>query len=126
MGVDRVVWRDLAIRGEGLLLRVRQAGDDTWLRGATLSMRLRQRGWRVPLFLDIGAGGATAGVRVPPRGTRFNYLVQLGGGIEIPVSAAHLTAALRWFHLSNNGREGNHLNPDIQALGAVVGVGMRF
>jgi hypothetical protein len=125
LGIDDRVWRGVALRGEAIVLGVQQRGMDTWLRGATLALRLR-RGTSTRVFLDTGAGLAKAGEPVPPNGTRFNYLAMLGAGIEVPWSRLHLTAGARWLHLSNGGREGSHRNPDIQALGVSAGVGWRF
>jgi hypothetical protein len=126
VGIDRAVWRAVAVRAEGLLLHVRQATDDAWLRGATIGMRARRRRDRAQIFLDLAGGRAHAGQPVPPRGTQASYILLLGGGLEIPWSRVHLTASARWFHLSNNGSEGRHQNPDIQALGAFAGIGWRF
>ena len=36
------------------------------------------------VFLDTGVGLAMAGEPVPPTGTRRNYLLIVGGGIEVP------------------------------------------
>jgi hypothetical protein len=125
-GADRRVWRALAIRGEGTLLHVHQDGQDTWVRGATVAMRARLGTRRARLFLDVGAGAATAALRVPPTGTRFNYLFVVGGGLEAPWSRFHATLGARWLHLSNGGREGRLANPDIQSLGGFAGLGYRF
>ena len=125
-GVDRRVWRALAIRGEGTLLHVHQNGRDTWLRGAVVAMRARRGTRRVRIFLDAGGGLATAALRVPPTGTRSNYLLLLGGGLEAPWSRFHATLGARWLHLSNGGREGRLANPDIQSLGGFAGLGYRF
>jgi hypothetical protein len=125
-GLDRRMWRGVAVRGEGLILHVHQNGSDTWMRGATLAMRARRRARRVQVFLDVGGGLATAARRVPPTGTRFNYLLLLGGGLEVPWSRAHVLLGTRWFHISNGGREGRLANPDIQSLGGFAGLGYRF
>jgi Lipid A 3-O-deacylase (PagL) len=125
-GVDRTVWRGVALRGEGLIHYVHQSGDATWLRGMTLAMRTRRRARTVQMFLDVGCGLAAAARRVPPSGTRSNYLLLLGGGAEVPVAGAHLTAGVRWLHLSNGGREGRVQNPDIQSLGGFAGLAWKF
>lgn len=125
-GSDRTVWSGVAIRAEGLLVFVRQAGDDTWLRGVTVAMRTRRRTNKLRWFLDVGCGLATAARRVPPSGTRSNYLLLLGGGAEVPLSHAHVTVGLRWLHVSNAGREGRLQNPDIQSLGGFAGLGWKF
>jgi hypothetical protein len=124
-GIDGRLWRGVALRGEGVALRVHQQGTETWLRGATLGMRAR-RGAAARVFFDAGAGFARAGERVPPTGTRRNYLLIIGGGIEVPWSTLHFTAGARWLHVSNGGREGRLRNPDLQSLGAFGGVGWRF
>ena len=126
IGIDRRVWRGLAIRAEGMMLRVRQDGDDTWLRGTSVGMRARKRAYHAVLFLDVGGGWAGADRRVPPTGTRYNYLAHLGGGVEMPWSQVRVTLSARWLHLSNGGREGRLANPDIQSLGGFAGVGYAF
>jgi hypothetical protein len=124
-GVDGRLWRGVALRGEGVVVRVRQQGTDTWLRGATLGMRARG-GSPAHVFLDTGVGFARAGEPVPPTGTRGNYLLIVGGGIEVPWSTLHFTGGVRWLHVSNGGRVGRLRNPDLQSLGAFAGVGWRF
>jgi hypothetical protein len=125
-GLDRGVWRGLAVRVEGVLLHVHQAGEDPWLKGVTLGMRVRRHHRLASLFLDIAGGRASASESVPPRGTRSNYVLLLGGGVEIPWSAGHITVATRWFHISNNGSEGRDQNPDVQSLGLSGGFGFKF
>ena len=124
--MDRRVWRGLSVRGELLALRVMQADDDGWLRGFTVGTRLRwgQAGLRPVVDVAVGLSSATR--PVPPRGTRFNYLAVIGTGVEMPLRALVLSVTGRWLHASNNGREGRHQNPDIQSLGAVVGVGWEY
>jgi hypothetical protein len=121
-GVDRRVWKALAFRTEGVVLRVSQAGGDAWLRGFTIGVRNRWRRRRVAPFVDLAAGLSDSTRPVPPSGTAFNFLIASGGGIEIPLGRASLDLSARWFHVSNNGREGNR-NPDIQTLGLMIGMG---
>jgi hypothetical protein len=121
-GTDRVVWRDLAVRGEILALRVRQDPDEAWLGGFTLGTRGR---WRSGALVDVAVGMSTATAPVPSGGTRFNYLAIVGAGIEHPAGPLTLTVTGRWFHASNNGSEGRARNPDIQSLGAAVSVGWK-
>lgn len=109
-----------------MVLHVHQDGDDTWLRGASLGMRARKRVRTAQLFLDIAGGWAGAGERVPPSGTKYNYLAIIGGGVEAPWSRVRVTLSARWLHLSNGGREGRLANPDIQSLGGFAGVGYAF
>ena len=124
-GIDRDIWRRVAARSEVLLLRVRQRGHDGWLRGFTIGSRARWPGRPGSPFVDVAVGLSHATVAVPLRGTTFNYLAVIGGGIDIPVNAVQLCIGARWLHVSNNGREGRGRNPDIQSIGAVVGVGWK-
>jgi hypothetical protein len=122
VGADRRIWRGVAIRGELLALRIVQEADDAWLGGFTAGTRMR---WlsRARPFIDIAVGVAQATTPVPPEGTRFNYLAVIGAGVERSIGPALVSVTGRWVHASNNGRDGRHLNPDIQSLGAVVSVG---
>jgi hypothetical protein len=123
-GVDRQLWRALALRVEGTLLRVAQDAPGAWLGGVTIGTRARwSRSFGHP-FIDLAVGVSHATRDIPVRGTASNYLILSGGGVEIPVRGFSLELAARWLHLSNNGRSGRHRNPDIQALGAVVAVGL--
>lgn len=123
VGVDRHIWRAIAVRGEALLVRVAQRGDDAWLRGVTGGTRIRWTRARVRPVIDVAVGVSNSTMRVPLRGTRFNYLAVIGSGIETQLRSVVLTVTGRWLHASNNGREGRGRNPDIQALGVVIGVG---
>ena len=38
----------------------------------------------------------------------------------------HLLGAVKWIHVSNNGLAGRHRNPDIEAVGAQVGLLIGF
>ena len=123
VGVDRRVWRGLAVRGELLGLRVWQDGDDAWLSGFSVGARTRWGSGRTRPVVDVGVGLSTASTPVPSRGTHFNYLAVIGGGVEHAAGPVVLAVTGRWFHASNNGREGRHLNPDIQALGLSLSIG---
>jgi hypothetical protein len=120
-GVDRRVWKALAVRTEGVVLRVSQAGRDAWLRGLTIGVRSRWQPRRVAPFVELAAGLSDSTGPVPPNGTAFNFLIVSGGGVEIPLGRTSLDLAARWFHISNNGRHGNR-NPDIQTLGLMIGL----
>ena len=125
-GIDRRVWRALAIRSEVMMLRVAQQGDDSWLRGVTLGTRARwgdDEGLR-PL-IDVAGGVSDATTAVPPGGTRFNYLAVIGAGVEKPWGRWLMSVTGRWLHASNAGREGAR-NPDIQSIGVVFGVGWEY
>jgi hypothetical protein len=125
-GIDRRVWRGVAVRGEILALRVFQRPEHAWLGGFTLGTRMRWETRRTRPFVDVGVGLSNSTVPVPSRGTRFNYLALVGAGVELPAGPALISVTGRWLHASNNGRAGRHLNPDIQALGALVGVGWGY
>jgi hypothetical protein len=126
IGADRRAWRGLSVRGELLVLRVLQQPDDAWLRGLTVGTRMRWGQAGVRPVADVAVGLSSATRPVPQRGTTFNYLAVIGAGAEMPLRSLILTVTGRWIHASNNGREGRHRNPDIQALGAVVGVGWEY
>ena len=76
----------------------------------------------VSIFLEIGPGVSYASDEVPAGGTRFNLVLQAGGGMTYRlVPRVNLVGGLRWLHLSNNGLNGRDKNPDIQALGMYLG-----
>jgi hypothetical protein len=79
------------------------------------------------VFLEFGPGLSWSDTAVPPRGTRFNYLAQIGTGVSHRVGrATDLVTAFRWFHMSNGGRDGDIHNPDIESLGGYAGVAIGF
>jgi hypothetical protein len=122
-GADRAIARGTALRGEGMLLRVRQPGHDALLGGMTIGTRLRRRSEGVRPYVDVGVGIAMATEPVPLRGTAFNYLAQAGGGFEVSVDDITVALVARWLHISNAGRVARDRNPDIQALGFLVAIG---
>ena len=76
----------------------------------------------VSIFLEIGPGVSYASDEVPAGGTRFNLVLQAGGGMTYRlVPRVNLVGGLCWLHLSNNGLNGRDKNPDIQALGMYLG-----
>lgn len=97
---------------------------DAFVHGVTFNIRWEARKpdpWGV--FVDIGPGLSWSDTAVPPRGTRFNYLVVAGAGLSRQLGRQRIAfLGLRWIHLSNNGRMGNDRNPDIEALGPFVGL----
>ena len=121
-GVESRLWRDVALRLEGVIARVRQHGDDAWLVGYTVGTRARWSAGGLRPYLDIGAGISHATREVPLRGTQFNFLATAGGGIELPLNGVAVAFGPRWLHLSNNGRQGRGRNPDIQSLGFTLAV----
>jgi hypothetical protein len=64
---------------------------------------------------------------MPERGTRFNYLLQAGGGLSRPLGRrVDFIANLRLLHLSNASLNGPAHNPDIEAIGLHAGVLVGF
>lgn len=122
-GVDRTVGRGVAVRSEVMMLRVTQEVEDAWLGGFTLGTRTRLGTGTTRPLVDVAVGLSRSTAAVPPNGTRFNYLAVIGAGVERRSGKMTLSVTGRWLHASNNGREGRHLNPDIQSLGALVSVG---
>ncbi len=79
------------------------------------------------VFAELGVGASWSDTAVPERGTRFNYLATAGLGVSRAIGRqTSLTTGFRWFHLSNNGREGRDRNPDIQALGGYAALTLTF
>lgn len=125
-GIDRRVWRRVALRVELPAVHIFQNGDDAWLGGVTVGTRFRWRpGTGASLFVEISVGVSEATRPTPPRGTNFNYLALMGGGVEVPFRRVYLSVTGRWFHVSNASLEGSSRNPDIQSLGVLFGVGWR-
>lgn len=125
-GIDRRVWRRMALRFELPALHISQDGDDAWLGGVTVGTRFRWRpGGSVSLFVEISVGVSNSTNPTPPRGTNFNYLALMGGGVEIPVRRVYLSLGGRWFHVSNASLIDAARNPDTQSLGVLFGIGWR-
>jgi hypothetical protein len=121
--------------GKGVVLTVAwplsyvsQRGVDALVLGGTIGVRGRvYRRSRVSVYWEAGVGVSDADTSIPPRGTTFNYIAQGGGGATIALGhGLHALAAVRWIHLSNNGLAGRDRNPDIEAIGAQVGVVVPF
>jgi Lipid A 3-O-deacylase (PagL) len=120
---------------DGLVLRmsqrfiyVSQRSQDAVLLGLTIGVRGRvyERG-RAAAFLQGELGISHTAVAAPPRGTRFNYLAIGGGGMMVRMNArAHLLTTLQVIHMSNASLKGPGRNPDIEAIGASLGVNIRF
>lgn len=124
---ERRMWRSLGLRGEALVLRVRQAGPDQWLHGVSIGGRARWGSGPITPFVDVAVGLAGATGPVPPHGTARNYLALAGAGARVPLSGRlGLDVGGRWLHVSNNGRDGRHRNPDIQSLGVTIAVGWSY
>ncbi len=92
----------------------------------TLRWRLARRR-ELDVFAELGVGVTWSDTRVPPRGTRFNYLAETAFGLARRVGRqTHAIAGLRLLHLSNNNREGPGRNPDLEAIGAYAALAVGF
>ena len=120
---------------DGLVLMVRQRlyyisqrRNDSRLLGITAGLRVRvYRHGRTSGFLQFDLGISDAAVALPPGGTRFNYVAIGGGGVMVRLNdRLQLLTALQVIHISNAGLAGPDRNPDIEAVGAVVGVSIGF
>jgi hypothetical protein len=110
------------------LYRVWQRGVDGYMLGLTWGARgrLYRRGG-VSLFWEVEVGLSESDTIVPPRGTRFNFLLFGSGGATIQLrDRVHLLAAMKWIHVSNNSLAGRDRNPDIEAVGPKIGVVVGF
>lgn len=107
---------------------VSQRANDSWLLGLTLGFRGRvYRRGRVSVFLEGDAGVSDAAIAAPPRGTRFNYLAVGSSGVVITVRPrVFALAGVQWIHVSNNSLKGPGRNPDIEAVGPVLGLAWAF
>jgi Lipid A 3-O-deacylase (PagL) len=127
-GLTYGLGKGVVITAAAPLTYVAQRGVDGLLLGGTIGVRGRvYRRARLSIYWEFSVGASQADTFVPPRGTRFNYIAQGGGGATLRVARGlHALAAVRWIHLSNNGLAGRDRNPDIEAIGAHVGVLMSF
>ena len=105
-----------------------QPGDDAAAGGAGVVFRhhvLTSR--RATLFLDLAASVVEASDRVPPEGTRFNFIEQAGVGVTYGLDRnAHLILGVRYLHLSNAQIEGDDRNPSINGVAAYAGLLLRL
>jgi lipid A 3-O-deacylase PagL len=110
------------------LYYVAQRGTDGYAFGATFGVRGRvYRRGNVSVFLEVEVGVSESDTPVPPRGTRFNYLLLGGAGATIRLHpGVHLLAGMKWIHISNGGLAGRDRNPDIEAVGPHTSVLIRF
>jgi hypothetical protein len=78
-------------------------------------------------YVETGPGVSWSDLTTPVRGTKFNYLFQAGTGFIRQTGAnGSLLIAYRFFHLSNNGREGKDHNPDLEMMGPYLGWNISF
>ena len=107
---------------------ISQRANDTWLLGLTFGIRGRvYRRGPASVFIEGNVGISDAAIATPPRGTRFNYLALGSGGVIVRMTPRlHLLAALQLIHISNNGLKDASRNPDIEAIGPVLGMVIGF
>src|SRR5690606_15086976 len=109
-------------------IRVFQATENAFVQGFSpvVRWRMRERGsWR--FYAEVGPGISWSDVTVPPRGTKFNYLFEGGGGVQRRLGPnTQLVLGATFLHISNNGREGRGRNPDIEAIGPHVAISVTF
>jgi hypothetical protein len=130
-GSAAIVYRlttNWAIGLEGFVIGVHQeTTPSTAVPGFATLVRWQRARTAIAPFIEIGVGLSYAVDPVPARGTRFNYVALIGAGVTRPLTDdLSLLIALRWLHLSNNGLAGRDHNPDVQALGARIGVVVPF
>lgn len=112
--------------GEACLFAAKQRGhnrDAVLIGGGPLIHGQFPVSGRAAFVADLALGVSRADRRVPPRGTRVNYLVRTSGGVSYATRRS-VTALLlvTYLHLSNASLEGRDRNPDIQSLGAMLGI----
>lgn len=89
-------------------------------------VRILSRG-ETSIYVDGGVGVAWSDTAVPPRGTRFNFLIITSLGLTRQITRqTAAVASVRVVHLSNANRAGPDRNPDIEALGGYFGVCVGF
>jgi hypothetical protein len=92
----------------------------------TVRWRLSRRP-RMDVFAVVGVGVSWSDTRVPPHGTEFNYVGELGVAVARRIGRqTHAMAGVRLLHLSNNDRAGVGRNPDIEALGGYAALSVGF
>jgi hypothetical protein len=118
----------VALGAEFQHARVFQRTPDAFVQGFSPLVRfevIEREAWR--MFVEAGPGLSWSDLDVPPRGTKFNYLFQGSAGLMRRIGRnASITAAFRFFHLSNHFRDGRDHNPDLEALGAYTGLSVSF
>ena len=76
-------------------------------------------------FLELGGGGSYSTTRTGSLGSRFNFSLQAGGGLQYALSDRHaLSFAWIYQHLSNAGMY--HANPGLNAGLFLLGFSMLY
>jgi Lipid A 3-O-deacylase (PagL) len=119
---------NVAVGAEFRHTRVYQETPNAFVQGFSPLFRwrfLRRDAWS--MFMEVGPGISWSDIETPPLGTKFNYLFQGSGGAMWRVGGnVHAVAAFRFLHVSNNGREGQPHNPDIEGMGGLGGITVTF
>lgn len=86
-----------------------------------LQIRLA-RSRRVQPFLNASGGALWFGRRIPdPEATRFNFMAQFGGGVQIRTSPSYwLTLGYQYHHTSNGGT--GNVNPGLNSWMVMIGL----
>lgn len=101
------------------------ARETVWAAGLDLGLRWypAPSQWRWVPFLDALAGVTGASHRTPAQGTHFNFNLQTGVGVLLPVGQRwHPFVLARWHHISNGNL--GHRNPSWDQW--AVGVGAKL
>ena len=105
-----------------------QEATGAFVQGVSPMVRIKRTdrpGWN--WYADTGPGVSWSDLTTPVRGTKFNYLFQAGTGFMKRVGTnSHVLIAYRFFHLSNNVREGRDHDPDLEMMGGYVGWAFSF
>lgn len=127
-GVSYGLREGLVLIARQRLFYVSQRRNDSRLLGITSGLRARvYRRGRASGFLQFDVGVSDAAVALPPGGTRFNYLAIGSGGMLMRINQrVQAIAVVEVIHISNAGIAGHDRNPDIEAIGASLGVSIGF
>jgi hypothetical protein len=101
--------------------------EAVWAAGLDLGLRWypAPSQWRWVPFLDALAGVVGASHRTPALGTNFNFNLQAGLGVLLPVGERwHPFVVVRWHHISNGNL--GHRNPSWDQWAVGVGGKLDF
>jgi hypothetical protein len=127
-GVTYGLREGLALTATQRIFYVSQQANDAWVLSLTAGLRRRvYERRRVSMFVEFAAGISDTSIATPPRGTRFNYLVQGSVGTAARLRPKlHLVSSIQVTHLSNASLKGPSRNPDIEAIGVSLGLLVGF
>jgi hypothetical protein len=76
-------------------------------------------------YLELGSGIIESSSSIPPNGTHFNFVPQIGVGLTMRVvDQTRLMIGSRWLHVSNGGLSSQDINPGYD--GVMIYAGMLF